>query len=228
MGRGGTKLQFDASLAAPVVRDTLVHIKTNWRTFALIFLASTAAGVGMDLSSALGEAAILYVFAFTFFNLFLQACIIIAVLNGAGQNVASRKWRIASLFGVGLVTGLGIAFGLLVLILPGLFFAGRWFLAAPALFAEDISMSEAIQTSWDATEQHWLACSIIAVVIFLWQGVPFVATTYLVAEGDITRIGTLVVTNALSQAAWVFGIAAAATMYLTIGRRAARSAEIFG
>ncbi|WP_143043463.1 hypothetical protein [Sphingopyxis sp. YR583] len=182
----------------------------------------------MDLSSALGEAAILYVFAFTFFNLFLQACIIIAVLKGAGQVVASRKWRIASLFGVGLVTGLGIAFGLLVLILPGLYFAGRWFLAAPALFAEDISMSEAIQASWDATEQHWLACSIIAVTIFLCQGVPLVANIYLVPEGDITRIGTLIVTNALSQAAWVFGIAAAATMYLTIGRRAARNAEIFG
>lgn len=222
------KLQFDASLVAPVVRDTVVHIKANWRTFALIFGASTAAGVGMDLSSALGEAALLYVFAFAFFNLFLQACIIIAILNGGGQAVPSRKWRIASLFGVGLLTGLGIAFGLLVLVLPGLFLAGRWFLAAPALFAEDISVSEAIQASWDATGQHWLACSIIAVAIFLCQGVPLVANIYLVPAGDLAQIGTLAVTNALSQAAWVFGMAAAATMYLTIGRRAARSAEIFG
>ena len=221
-------MQFDASLVAPVARDTYVHIKANWRTFALIFLASTAAGVGMDLSPALGEAALLYVFAFTFFNLFLQACIIIAVLNSGGHAVSSRKWRIASLFGVGLVTGLRSVFGLLVLVLPGLFLVGRWFLAAPALFAEDISVSEAIHASWDATEQHWLACSIIGVVIFLCQGVPLVTSLYLVPEGDITRIGTLLVTNALSQGAWVFGIAAAATMYLTIGRRATRSAEIFG
>lgn len=221
-------MQFDASLVAPVARDTFVHIKANWRTFALIFLASTAAGIGMDLSSALGEVALLYVFAFTFFNLFLQACIIIAVLNSGGQVVPSRRWRIASLFGVGLVTGLGIVFGLLVLVLPGLFLVGRWFLAAPSLFAEDISASQAIQASWDATEQHWLACTIIAVVIFLCQGVPLVTSLYLVPEGDITHIGTLVVTNALSQGAWVFGIAAATTMYLTIGGRATRSAEIFG
>jgi hypothetical protein len=222
------KLQFDASLVAPAARDTFTHIKANWRPFVLIFLASTAAGIGMDLSPALGEAALLYVFAFLFFNLFLQACIVITVLNSGGQDVPSRKWRIASLFGAGLITGLGIAFGLLLLVLPGLFFAGRWFVAAPALFAEDISVSEAIQASWDATEQHWLACSIIAVVIFLCQGMPLAASLYLVPEGDITRIGTLVVTNALSQAAWVFGIAASATMYLAIGRRAARSAEIFG
>ena len=221
------KLQFDASLAAPVARDTCTHIKANWRTFALIFLASTSAGIGMDLSPALGEAALLYVFGFTFFNLFLQACITIAVLNSGGQIVPPRKWRIASLFGVGLVTGVGIVFGLLVLVLPGLFLVGRWFLAAPSLFAEDISVSEAIQASWDATEQHWLACTIIGVGIFLCQAVPLVTSLYLVPEGDITRIGTLVVSNALSQAAWVFGIAAA-TMYLTIGRRTSRSAEIFG
>lgn len=222
------KLQFDASLIAPVVGDTFVHIKANWRTFAMIFLASTAAGVGVDLSEFLGDAGILFVFAFLFLNLFLQACIIIAVLNSGGQVVPSRKWRIASLFGVGLLTGLGIAFGLLVLILPGLFFAGRWFLAAPALFAEDIPVSEAINASWEATEQHWLSCTIIVVAIFLCQGAPLVAGLYLVPERDITHIGTLAVTNALSQAAWVFGTAAAATMYLKIGRRATRSAEIFG
>lgn len=222
------KLQFDASLIAPVVRDTFAHIKANWRTFAMISLASTAAGVGVDMSESLGDAGILLVFAFLFFNLFLQACIIIAVLNSGGQVVPSRKWRIASLFGVGLVTGLGIAFGLLVLILPGLFFAGRWFLAAPALFAEDTSVSEAIHASWEATEQHWLACTIIAIVIFLCQGAPLAAGLYLVPESDITRIGTLVVTNALSQAVWVFGTAAAAAMYLTIGRPSVRRAEIFG
>lgn len=215
------KLQFDASLVAPVVRETFAHIKANWRTFAMIFFASTAAGVGVDMSASFGDAGIIPVFAFLFLNLFLQSCIIIAVLNSGGQIVSSRKWRIASLFGVGFLTGLGIVFGLFVLILPGLFLAGRWFLAAPALFAEDISVSDAINASWEATGQHWLAGTIIAVVVFLCQSAPLVAGLYLVPDGDVTRIGTLAATNALSQGVWIFGAAAATSMYLEIGRRTA-------
>lgn len=136
------KLQFDARLVAPVIRDTCANIAVSARTFGMIFLASTAAGVGLDLSDALGDAAILFSFLFAFFQLFLQACIIIAILQASGHIVRSRQWRIASLFGIGIVTGLGIFVGLLLLVLPGLYFAGRWFLAGPILFAEDSSVSE--------------------------------------------------------------------------------------
>ena len=221
-------MQFDASMVAPVVRDTLRHFKANPRVFGLIFLASTVAGIGFDLSSTLGEAAIIYAFAFMFFNLFLQSCTIIAILHSGGLALPARRWRIASLFGIGLIGGLGTGLGLLVLVLPGLFLVGRWFLAAPILFGEDTSVSEALHASWERTEQHWLACAILGVVTFLCQMVPLVASAYLLPESESARIGTLVATNTFSQAAWLFNIAAAATFYLTIGRRAIRNEEIFG
>ncbi len=221
-------MQFDASLVGPALRDTVGHLRANPRVFGSIFLASTVAGLGFDLSAALGEAAILYAFAFTFFNLFLQACTIIGVLQSGGQAVSPRDWRIASLFGVGLIASLGIALGLLVLVLPGLFVAGRWFLAAPILFAEDCAVSEALHASWARTEQYWLTCTIIAVGAFLCQAAPLIASMYLLPDGEPARTAMLIVTNALSQAAWMFSIAAAATLYLTIGRPSVRHSEIFG
>ena len=127
-----------------------------------------------------------------------------------------------------MLTGLGIVVGLLLLIAPGLYLVGRWFMAAPILFAEDSSVSEAMQASWERTEVHWLACTIIVLLSFVVQAGPIFASLYLLAESGSVDIGVVVATNALSQGAWVFAIAAAATMYLTIGRSAQRSEEIFG
>lgn len=227
-GKGVTTLQFNARLVAPVVRDTFANMAANTRTFGMIYVAATAAGIGLDLSDALGEASILLSFAFVFFQLFLQACIILAILQSGGHAVGSRQWRIASLFGIGIITGFGIVVGLLLLILPGLYLVGRWYIAAPILFAEDTSVSEAVQASWERTEEHWLACTAIALLAFVVQAGPIFASLYLLAESGTVPIGVVVASNALSQGAWVFGIAAAATMYLTIGRRARRSEEIFG
>lgn len=223
-----TTLQFNARLVAPVVRDTFANMAANSGTFGMIYAAATTAGVCLDLGNGLGEAATLLSLAFVFFQLFLQACIILAILQCGGHVTRSRQWRIASLFGIGIITGFGILVGLLVLILPGLFLVGRWYIAAPILFAEDISVSEAVRASWDRTEEHWLACTVIAILAFVMQAGPIVASLYLLEESGTVPIAVVVASNALSQGAWVFGIAAAATMYLTIGRRTRRSEEIFG
>lgn len=222
-------MQFDASLFAPVVRDTFARIRASSSVFGSIYLAATLAGVGYDLSmEILGDAALLYYVAFMFFMLFLQACGTIAILEGGGVALASpRRWRIASLFGISLLVGLGITFGLLLLILPGLFFAGRWYLAAPILFGEDLSVSEAMSESWDRTEQYWLSITIIAIVALVWQVGPLAASLFVAPGGDPASWLAILAVNAVSQAGWLFGVAAASTAYLAFGGRGGRTQQIF-
>lgn len=198
--------------------------------FGMIYVAGVAAGIGYDFSAeVLGDAALLYYLLYAFFMLFLQACATIAILGRGGVALASpRRWRIASLFGIGVMAGLGIFLGLLVLVLPGLFLAGRWYLAAPILFGEDVSASEAMSRSWERTEQYWLGIAIVVLLGFVWQAAPLAGALYLSPDIDNIEWTTSVAMNAVSHAGWMFGVAAAATAYLLLGGPGRRALEIFG
>jgi hypothetical protein len=219
---------FDAGLFAPVMRETFGRIRANARTLGLVYAAATFAAAGYDLSiELLGESAIIYYFAFAFFMLFLQACVVIAILDPAGALSEPRRWRIASLFGLGLVTSLGIFVGFLLLVLPALFLLGRWFLAAPILFGEDVSVSEAMSESWERTERYWLSAALIALLCFVWQLAPLFAGSYILLDDAALRWASTIALNAVSQAGWLFALVASATMYLAIADPKLRHQEIF-
>jgi hypothetical protein len=221
---------FDASLAPRVLRETLGHILEDPKNFLPIYAISTLSGIGFDVFGQNSPALLLgYNVAFLFLTLVLQAWATLAIVQCADvQSPQPRRLRIASLFGISLVTGLGIAFGLLLLILPGLYFAGRWFLTVPILLGENLSMSEAMQESWDRTERHWLGCALLIVLAALFQMLPLVGGLYVPVTGDIANWAWIICLNLASQAGWLFGVAAAATYYLSIGDRRATAAKIFG
>ncbi len=223
-------MQFDASLFGPLLRETVAAMRANARVLAMVYAAATAVGVGYDLAlGILGEAALLYYVLYIFFILFLQACATLALLERAGFALPGpRRWRIASLFGISIVAGLGILFGLLALVLPGLFLAGRWYLAAPALFHRDISASEAIQASWDMTEKSWLSITLVAVAAFAVQAAPLLAAGYLLENAGQIDWPVSLAMNAASQAGWLLSVSAAATAYMMLGGEEDRMQKIFG
>lgn len=223
-------MQFDASLVGPILRETVAAMMANARVLAMVHVAATVVGVGYDLAlGLLGEAALLYYVVYIFFMLFLQACVTIALLERGGFLLpGSRRWRIASLFGISIIAGLGIFFGLLVLVLPGLFLTGRWYLAAPALFHRDMSASEAMRASWDLTEQSWLSITLIAVAAFAVQAAPLLAAAYLLENVGRIDWPVSLAMNAASQAGWLLGVSAAATAYMMLGGEEDRMRKIFG
>lgn len=123
---------------------------------------------------------------------------------------------------------LGVGFGLLLLILPGACLAGRWLLAVPVLLAEDRGVSDALSESWERTGNSWASCTVIAFVAFAWQLAPIAAGLFVGTSNEAAQWGWMLLSNTVSQAGWLFGVVAAATFYITLGRRQSGAVEIFG
>jgi hypothetical protein len=71
-----------------------------------------------------------------------------------GELFARTQPRLPALIVAGVLAGLGIAFGLLLLIIPGLFLLSRWFLIAPTIVLENRSAGESFGRSWELTRGH--------------------------------------------------------------------------
>ena len=223
-------MQFNAGLAGPVARDAVRWIRADAGTFAIIYGLLLVSGIGYDVvATRYPDAFIGAQLAFMAVNLIVQAWATLTILRLAGIDLPHPpKMRIASVFGVGLLFGLGVGFGLLLLIVPGIYFAARWYLAVPILLAEDMSVSGALSASWDRTERYWFSCAMVAVLAFVWQMAPLAAGMLVTLSDDDRLWGWLLVSNGLSQAGWLFGVAAATTFYLAFGKRMSTTVEIFG
>ena len=223
-------MQFDVSMVAPVAREAFERMHVDTLNFAVLFGILIATGVGYDVVATwYSDLALAYQIGFLFANLIIQAWATLSILDGAGiAPVRPWKLRIGSMFGVGLLSGLGIGLGLVLLILPGVYLAGRWFLAVPILLAEDMSVSDALSQSWERTENTWLSCSTIVVVSFAWQLAPIAGGLFVETPNVAAQWGWMLLSNTFSQAGWLFGVVAAATFYIALGRRQSGAAEIFG
>ncbi|MGN6818827.1 MAG: hypothetical protein ACTHJR_09155 [Sphingomonas sp.] len=130
---------------------------------------------------------------------------------------ADRFAGFGSFFILGLITGLGIALGFVLLIVPGIYLSARWSMAGPALLAENEGSGEAMRRSADATRDHILPIALVWALIAL----PLVAGALLInglgtmvanAEGNG---GTIVALDAVFNAliyvsqvtSWYFGVA---------------------
>lgn len=136
--------------------------------------------------------------AFTagFLELAIQLYVMRAALQKAGLLPNSSKPRLWSFWWMSLISTLAIMGACVLLIIPGLYLAARWFLSGPILIAEDKSAVEALRESWQITRgSAWhlvgatlvvfgsgLAVAILPTVILpeSMRGGPLDATTYVV------------------------------------------------
>lgn len=140
------------------------------------------------------------------------------LLDGRG-----RRRRLGALLGLNLLSGIAILFGLILLILPGLYLLVRWSAAVPALIAEDSDVSSSLGLSAEAVEgRFWHVLTAMALV---WTpGVAGTIASALVAEGE-PLIASLVLNLSLNLsliAGWHLAVAVYA------GRQdGGRLAEVF-
>jgi hypothetical protein len=122
----------------------------------LLSLAADDGGLGVVLWSliATGVSIVGY--------FWLQGALIEAVRDvrdgrvdfSVGDLFRRTQPRLPALIVAGILAGLAIAFGLLLLILPGLFLLSRWFLITPAIVLEGRSAGESFGRSWELTRGH--------------------------------------------------------------------------
>ncbi|WP_157084801.1 glycerophosphoryl diester phosphodiesterase membrane domain-containing protein [Sphingomonas pituitosa] len=103
-------------------------------------------------------------------GVFAQFLLTSALLRREGAHHAwGQPGRAGAFFFAGIVTGLAIAAGMLLLILPGLYLYARWLVTVPLIVGEGERAGEALRASWRRMAPH-LRPAIVAVVIVLAPG----------------------------------------------------------
>jgi hypothetical protein len=164
-------------------------------------------------------------------SLFAQFLVTRRVLETAGLlRDDDPKLRVGQLFGLNLLTGLGIALGFVLLIVPGIWLAARWALVGPILVGEADAVSGKIGASWERTRGHALPIALALVVAYL----PVIAAIALIAAQAISGgtdpaegVVASLVLNLAIYASTVFGWHVAIAAYAQTLPPEGRLAEVF-
>jgi hypothetical protein len=100
-----------------------------------------------------------------FLSTAVQLYVLRAALDRAELLPANSKARLWRFWWMSLISALAIMAGCVLLIVPGLYLAARWFLAGPIVIAEDeTTATEALRKSWDLTRDsawHFAGATLI-------------------------------------------------------------------
>jgi hypothetical protein len=140
-------------------------------------------GNGSDLSYP-GASAGLLVAIFIVGSIILALMNVILTLRAANKKTVelgevweefkAKAWR---LIGVEVLTGLIIIVGLILLIVPGIYFLGRLYMAPYILLDQDTGIREAINRSWELTAgrmTHIYTVILFAVLLSLPNIIPLI------------------------------------------------------
>jgi hypothetical protein len=110
---------------------------------------------------------------------FISVLAVYATLQARLKNVEISP-RFGAAFGFNLLSGLAIALGLILFIVPGLILFARWAVGLPALLRENLSVTEAMRRSTMLTRGNgW---RLLGLGLMIW--VPFLVI--MVAIGGLT------------------------------------------
>jgi hypothetical protein len=84
--------------------------------------------------------------------------------HGRSRVVENRFWPY---FGMALLSGVGIVFGAILLIVPGLILIVRWCAASGYLIGAGQGVTESLGSSWDATSGHGWPIFFAIVVLYV-------------------------------------------------------------
>ncbi len=131
-------------------------------------------------------------------------------------------------FGAGLLTGLGVIVGLILLIVPGIYFAARWSLAPAIVLGQGQGVTDSMRTSWAATEGNVWAIILFGLIIF---GIYFVAAIvigFLLGFGGLAGsfVQTLV-TEFIGAIGSILGAASIVAIYRRLVGGTAEFEELF-
>lgn len=204
------------------------------RTFQLVRAnAAVAAGAALLLTGAATVLDVVFsgsTFALTNIPLTIALLCTLSVVTRSAMAKADiliedTDLRFFELFGIGFLSNVGIILGALLLVLPGVYLAARWFVAVPVLFDESRSVTDSLRSSWDVTREH--AWPLVGLTLLLY--VPPMALAVLVAafEPVLTAVGVSVATNLIIYTMVVTGWHAAVAVYTTLRTPAGQLEQVF-
>lgn len=217
-----------------VIQRTFTSIGQNW----LVFFGSAALLTGIPSAiAAWGQVTMTTTpefipgmawFVGAVLNLIgsylLQAMVLKAAVNGfngksttfeAAFEVAVRM--ALPLLGLAIVVGLGMMVGLILLVVPAIFLAVIWSVAAPVLVAERRDVTESLRRSADLTKGHrWSVFGLMVVYVVMWWLIALVVGGLVLAVGGLagtTPMLTVVINPLVNTLSVVIASAGVASLY---------------
>jgi hypothetical protein len=111
-----------------------------------------------------------------------------AIVDRTGLRSRSDKEVFLTYFGLAILYGLGVALGLILLVIPALFLIARWSLAQTLVVARGDGIKQAFGESWERTSGNEFQI-IVAVLLFVM--VPMVISvtaTFMFGQANLTGI----------------------------------------
>jgi hypothetical protein len=159
-------------------------------------------------------------------SLAVQLYVMRAALEKAGLLQDNSKPRLGAFWWMGLISTLAIMIGCVLLILPGLYLAARWFVSGPILIAENKSAVESLRESWRLTGGS--AWQLVGATLVLFGGGLAVAVVPIMvlpqsAQGASLNAAVYVVTFGAYVCGWLMEVGA----YGMIANKHGALAEVF-
>ena len=145
---------------AEIIGRTAEVIRASGLRAAVAIASMSFLGFAVDLGWVGVEVQLLL----SALTIVLQFWITVSLLDDLGLRKATRR-RFGAFFLLGIVTGFGLVFGFLLLIIPGVVLFVRWSIAVPAVVANDDGFADALAYSWRVTQPlFWpILCSFLIV-----------------------------------------------------------------
>jgi hypothetical protein len=222
-----------------VVQRTFASISQNWLVFlvaaiVLVGVPSVISGFGeganiFTASSPVAITAIIIGGLLTLIGTYvLQGLVVFTTINGLNGKPVDLSSAFSAglrfffpLLGLGILMGIGLFFGYLLLIVPGVILSIMWVVAAPVLVAEKRGIMESFQRSRDLTRgSRWMIFAIIVVYFIIAMilgmviaGVGFASASGLAGGASGVSIGALIFTPIVNVATAVLSSAGVAAIY---------------
>jgi uncharacterized membrane protein len=163
-------------------------------------------------------------------SVFAQTYIVVAALRVGVDPAAQAAIRplFGRVFGISILTTLGIVLGGLLLIIPGVFLLVRWWIAIPVALDRDIGATEAMRESWALTAPHWASILGLFLVALALVAIPLSGLFFLGGFDDaIVSLPMSLAMNTVLYTATMVSMVSTVAAYRTIYQPTVQLRQVF-
>ncbi|HEX8644104.1 MAG TPA: hypothetical protein VF702_09350 [Allosphingosinicella sp.] len=154
----------------------------------------------------------------------LQAALVrssILEMNGRPADVAGSfqvaLFLVLPVLGLTIVSGIGIMFGFLLLIVPGIMLMVAWMVAVPVLVEERLGVFGSLSRSAELTKgSRWQVFGLLAIVVILSSMIGAVFAVFVAFDPDADPVVVALINGLAATLSGVIGAAMAASLYVEL------------
>lgn len=206
-----------------IIDEAVRLARAAWKTVLLYVAVLGVVGVASDQMEEVSAANL----AMSVLNLGLGYALTVQLLRDGGLVKGAMGAGFGSYFGLAILSSLGIALGVVLLVIPGLVLFVRWSPAYGFLLGEGAGVTDAMSTAWEKTGPHFWPIALamlVPVVINLAAGAVYAIGS---DEAGLVNLPLSIIANGAISCAGAAITAIGIAAYSLLHDRSAQMAEIF-